>query len=480
MIAPDPERLRRIEQLFHEATLRAPDVRPRFLEDAAAGDPSLAAEVLELLAEEAAVGAELEPEAGEAELVGTQVGPYTVEALLGSGGMADVYRAVRRIDDLELKVALKVLRRGLDTAAVLRRFGRERRTLARLRHPNVVALTDAGALPDGRPWLAMELVEGEPIDRWCDRRGLADAPRIALFVAICHTVHHAHRHLVVHRDLKPANILVTGPGTPKLLDFGIARLLTPDPDDEHTDGSAAPFTPAWASPEQLRGEPATTASDVHALGLLLARLVDTTARTRLATDLALVAATASHADPCRRYASAAALADDALRARDGWPLHAHADSFAYRARCFVARNRLAAAGALALLLGVLLGTTGLWLGWRSAAAEAALGWRAHAQAVEVAALLEEIAARTPAGQLEVTLAAIANRLGDYADAPETEGRLRLALAAIYEPIGQREVALGHLERGLALARTSRGFDRRTVRAAEERLARLLAGKPKGP
>jgi hypothetical protein len=168
-----------------------------------------------------------------------------------------------------------------------------------------------------------------------------------------------------------------------------------------------------------------------------------------------------------------------LRAREGLPLRAHADTLAYRAKRFVARHRWAVFGAMGLMIGLLVGAAGLWLGWRRAAADATLGWRAHAQAVEVATLLEEVAVRTHDGQLEVALDAIAARLGEYADAPETEGRLRLALATLYEQLGKRETAILHLERGLTLSRSSRGFDRRTVRTAEERLARLLAERPKG-
>jgi eukaryotic-like serine/threonine-protein kinase len=496
---PTSARLRRLEALFDAAAELPATGRDAFLGAACPDDPALAREVAALLAAEDTAPALLDPvprdgaaERGEPELVGTDAGGYRIEAHLASGGMADVYRAVRRHADVRLPVAVKVLRRGLDTDALLRRFAVERRTLARLRHPNIVALADAGALPDGRPWLAMELVEGEPIDRWCAARGAALPARAALFLQVCRAVEHAHRHLVLHRDLKPANILVTPEGVPKLLDFGVARLLAPDDgsEDHVTDaGTPAPFTPAWASPEQLRGEPATTASDVHALGLLLAALaappspgaavaVAVAAPGRLGTDLALIAATAAHAEPARRYASVEQLADDVERARDGLPLRAHPDGAGYRARRFLARHRWAAAGAGALLLGAALAAGGLYLARTSARTEASLGWKAHAQAVQVAAVLEELVrlAQDPRGggapPLNAALDALAGRLDDYADEPEAEGRLRFALGGLYELAGRTEDAVTHLRRGLQLARLHRGFDTRTVREAEERLARL--------
>ncbi|MEM9554719.1 MAG: serine/threonine-protein kinase [Acidobacteriota bacterium] len=206
--------------------------------------------------------------------VGEQVGPYEIVERLGRGGMGAVYTARRR-DDFDQRVALKVVRRGLDTDDILRRFHNERQLLARLEHPSIARLLDGGSTADGRPFFAMEQVDGEPIDVWCDERRLGVRQRIELFLDVCEAVRAAHRRLIVHRDLKPSNILVDEQGRPKLLDFGIAKLLHDDSDlmTVRTRRGQRPLTLRWASPEQVAGEPVTTASDVYSLGLLLFELL---------------------------------------------------------------------------------------------------------------------------------------------------------------------------------------------------------------
>lgn len=484
----DRARLARLEALFDAALALPDDERAVFLENADRDDPALATEVRALIAaandapawwENGEFVIDPQPENADAgDLLGIDVGPFRIESYVASGGMADVYRAVRRDaeQDVVHPVAIKVLRRGLDTATLLLRFRREQRTLARLRHPQIVALIAAGALQDGRPWLAMEFVAGEPIDRWCATHRPDLATRLALFSAVCGAVQYAHNRLVVHRDLKPSNLLVTPTGEPKLLDFGVARLLAPDDDDEVTDPAyPAPLTPAWASPEQLAGEPATTASDVHALGLLLDLLVRDTddGSPRLRADLDAIVRVARHADPARRYATAERLADDVARARDGFPLLAHPDGFAYRTRRFVARHKFAVVVAASLVVGAILGATGLYVGLDRARGEASLGWKAHREAVDVARLLEDLVRTTQGRPLENALDAIAARLGEFEDQPETAGRVRLSLGALYADVGRIDDARHHLERGLELARTHRGFDARTIRTAEERLETLI-------
>src|SRR5215213_6124643 len=204
---------------------------------------------------------------------GAQIGPYRLLGLLGRGGMGEVYRAERADGVFEQRVALKLVKRGMDSAEILRRFQRERQILARLNHPGIARLLDGGTAPDGRPYFALELVEGESILESCRRAGSSPEERLRLVIAACEAVDAAHRNLVVHRDLKPSNLLVTPEGKVKLLDFGIAKLLEDEPGDWATQHGRQLLTPGYAAPEQLLGEPVTTATDVYALGVILYELL---------------------------------------------------------------------------------------------------------------------------------------------------------------------------------------------------------------
>lgn len=279
---------------------------------------------------------------------GTRVGPYRVVALLGRGGMGDVYLAERADGLFERTVALKRVRADL-APGVAARFATERQILADLVHPNIARLYAAGADDDGRPWLAMEPVEGTPLPDHA--RGRPVREQVGLMVQVCEAVQHAHQRLVVHRDLKPSNVLVTTDGRVQLLDFGIAQMLGAGPERQRL------LTRAYAAPEQLRGEAATTASDVYGLGALL---VETLTGARppgpgetagLGGDLGAVARKALAENPADRYASAAALAEDLGRWCDGLPVRALPATVGYRARRFVGRHRVpVAAGVLATAL----------------------------------------------------------------------------------------------------------------------------------
>jgi eukaryotic-like serine/threonine-protein kinase len=207
---------------------------------------------------------------------GVRIGPYRLVKELGRGGMGTVYLAVRSDDSFQKRVALKVLKRGMDTDAIVRRFRNERQILASLDHPNISGLLDGGTTPDGLPYFAMEFVEGQPIDEYCEARHLDTTARLQMFMKICSAVQYAHQNLIIHRDIKPANVLVTADGTPKLLDFGIAKLLNPDLGGQTyavtAEGSPL-MTPEYASPEQVRGEVVTTSTDVYSLGVLLYELL---------------------------------------------------------------------------------------------------------------------------------------------------------------------------------------------------------------
>ncbi len=277
-----PERWQQIRELFDEAAVLDGEERAGFLDQACAADAELRREVESLLVSDDRAGTgflntpaiDLTPRsdgAGAPTRVGRRIGAYNIVQEIGRGGMGEVYRAGRADGQYEKQVAIKLVRGGYDTAAVLERFRHERQILASLDHPNIARLLDGGTTDDGTPYLVMELIEGTPIDQYCDAHNLNVRDRLRLFLQVCSAVQYAHQRLVIHRDIKPGNILVTGEGVPKLLDFGIAKLLDPAADAATT--VASPMTPEYASPEQIRGEPITTATDVYSLGVVLYQLL---------------------------------------------------------------------------------------------------------------------------------------------------------------------------------------------------------------
>ncbi len=281
-----PERWQRIKEIFQAALERTPEERTAFVAQACADDKTLQPEVESLLKEQDALPrtAETAVDGGlvakllsqAQEVAGKRIGPYRVLRELGQGGMGAVYLAERADGQFHQLVALKLIRRGLEYGEVLRRFRYERQILAGLDHPNIARLLDGGATEDGTPYFALEYIEGQPLDEYCRAHKLTVPQRLELFRTVCAAVHYAHQNLVIHRDLKPSNILVTAEGVPKLLDFGIAKLLNPtqfDLTEAQTQASVRPMTPAYASPEQVRGQPITTASDVYSLGVLLYELL---------------------------------------------------------------------------------------------------------------------------------------------------------------------------------------------------------------
>jgi serine/threonine-protein kinase len=409
------ERKKRALRLLDEALERPPQDRPAFLDGACGDDPALRRQVESLLETDADGGILREPAFSvhaEDAAIGRTIDNYKLVRLLDRGGMGTVYLAER--EDFEKRVALKLIRRGLDLDEVLvRRFHNERQILARLEHPNVARLLDGGTTVDRLPYFVMEYVEGEPIDRFCEARGLSVEERLELFREVCSAVHFAHQNLVIHRDLKPGNVLITADGTPKLLDFGIAKLL----DDGlaaravETETGLALMTPRYASPEQIRLEPITTASDVYALGVMLYELltgldpydVDTArrdevaraicerepdkpstavrkraaARTadprhlrrRLSGDLDGIVLKAMRKEPKERYGSVEQLSEDVRRHLAGLPVAARVGSFAYHAGKFVRRNKLALVVAAAFLLLSVTSSVVSTVLWRKAVRE---------------------------------------------------------------------------------------------------------------
>ena len=278
----NPERWQHVREILDKAIALPPNERESFLGQSCAGDAELRAEVESLLRSHDQAGsvflnypaADLKraiPEPDRPSRVGRRIGVYQIVEEIGHGGMGEVYRAVRADGQYDKQVAIKLVRVGLDTAFVLERFRYERQILASLDHPNIARLHDGGTTEDGIPYLVMELIEGTPIDQFCDRHDLDIPERLQLFMQVCSAVQYAHQRLVIHRDIKPSNILVTADGVPKLLDFGIAKILDPSAGVETT--MVRPMTPEYASPEQIRGEAITTATDVYSLGVVLYRLL---------------------------------------------------------------------------------------------------------------------------------------------------------------------------------------------------------------
>ena len=397
-----PERWRRVAAILDDALELQGSNRAAYLDRTCDGDPRLRSEIEALLAADADSGEFLEIPAveyltsifgnGQPHLAdgslenGARVGPFRVVREVARGGMGEVYLAERADGQFDQQVALKLVRSGMASAEVHRRFLAERQILARLHHPHIAGLLDGGLTPEGRPWFAMEYIAGAPLKAWCDSRAVGIDGRLRLFEDVCEAVRYAHGSLVVHRDLKPSNILVTDDGRVKLLDFGIARLVesetdgprgSADAEEPRTRTEFRALTPEYAAPEQLRGEPVTTATDVYALGAILYELL--TGRRphrfprhspaeierivcevepdppRLGGELDAILLRTLQKEPSRRYPSAEALLGDVRRFQAGLPVQARPDSTIYRARKFVRRHRLGVAATAALALSLLAG-----------------------------------------------------------------------------------------------------------------------------
>jgi eukaryotic-like serine/threonine-protein kinase len=534
----DPVRKARIEALFEEALELPPSARDPWLEAACAGDPALAGEVRALLGAHGRSGGIVDrrlapPPPPERERAPRPIGPYRILEEVGRGGMSVVYRAERSDGAFRRRVALKVLRGGLDGEELHARLSAERQILASLDHPNIARLLDGGVTEEGRPYLVMEYVDGEPLTGHCDRLRLPVQERLRLFLQVLRAVQHAHARLVVHRDLKPSNILVTAEGQVRLLDFGIAKVL----DFRAVDLQGGPlpvtrtgirlFTPEYASPEQLRGEPASVANDIWALGVVLYELLagarpfeardssplalersileeappspslralngpDERAGRRslgrqalhrtLRGDLDRIVAMALRKEPDRRYASAEHFADDLERFLDGRPVRAQSDRPAYRMAKFLRRNRLQVTAAALVVLSI-LGGAGLAL---QQAAEA----RRERDRATAAALRSEAAAsylvdlfrsadpwEVPAGRLTAReiLARGERRLEGLPDDPLLRARLLLAMGESYGSLRDGRAARPLLEEAVEIRRRELGAGHPETTAALVALADLLS------
>lgn len=435
---------------------------------------------------------------------GFRIGPYQVVREVGRGGMGVVYEAFRVDDDFRKRVAIKLVGLGARSGAVMRRFRRERRILAGLEHRNIAALLDGGVTDDGVPFFALEYVEGIPIDRYVSERSLSLADRLHLMRQVCGALEHAHQRLVVHRDLKPGNILVTPDGTVKLLDFGVAKILDPDDpsgDGDQTEAGAQAYTPGYASPEQLLGDPLTTACDIHGLGIVLYQVVTgrhpyrtaeaTAAEVRrrildepppptgLGRDLDAILGVVLQKLPNARYPSAAAVAEDLRRFLEGQPLMARPGSRVERAQKFVRRNRPAVlAGALAVVVATIGMMATFWQARR------AVVQRERAEAFG-GFVRQMLSAPDPTrigrdarilDLLAITVARL--EAGEVAD-PVTRADLERTLGMTYTALGVHDTAAVLLEGALARTRTALGDEHPETAVARLALAQLEATRGGG-
>jgi serine/threonine-protein kinase len=506
-------RLQRLQALFHQAAELPEPERAAFLDAACAGDPALRAELEALLAVDQAGGDDVTIAARVLPLAraladadddpllrnGQRIGGYRLEREIGSGGMGSVFLARREDREFQHQVAIKLVR-GFPTRQVLEHFRRERELLATLRHPNIARLFDGGTTDDGQPYLVMEYVEGVPLDVWCAREKPGLAARLRLFQSLCSAVQHAHQQLVVHRDLKPANVLVRADGQPVLLDFGIGKLL-----DQDEDGAAATqmraMTPAYASPEQLRGDPVTTLSDIFALGLILFELLagvplrkqtgDTTGLVAstiaaagdawlradaglLRGDLDNIVRKALREEPQRRYQTAAAIAADIQAWFERRPVSAAPDDWRYRLHKFVVRHPVAigATAATIVLLSV--------LAWRLAqerdralAAQAQARIEAEGANQQAEFLVDVFKLASPENVRgsdmsirDLVDAARADLAGRQFGRDEVKARLEVAVGEIYTSLGVPETSIELLDEAVARLRTGGdGVDGRVLAKA---------------
>lgn len=517
MATLDPAQWARLSPRLDELLALDADARGALLERWHAEDPPLAAELQRLLQVDEANSADrfLEGDmlcslaaAAEPALAGSRLGAWTLVEPLGSGGMGSVWLARRSDGRHEGRAAIKTPHPGALARGGAERFLREGRLLARLTHPHIAGLLDAGVGPQGQPYLVLEYVDGEPIDRWCDEQRADLRRRVDLVLDVLAAVAHAHAQLVLHRDLKPANILVTAAGQVKLLDFGIAKLI----DGGQRDGSSADalttlraFTPDHAAPEQLQGEPVGTATDVYALGVLLyqllaarhptaqptatpvqrmravvedqpPRLSDAVAqaapeqaalrglnparwRRALRGDLDTIVAKALKKRPAERYLSAADLADDLRRWRDGEPVRARPDRLAYRAAKFVGRHRVGVAAAAVTLLAVLGGAVGTaWQAVEARRERDEARWqaeRALARGNLFNLMLGEMGTLDrPLTQRQILERAVLLVDKSFAAQPRLAVELLLPIAGQYHTLGDAAADLQVMQRAAQLARAS--------------------------
>lgn len=533
-----------VEELVKQAQALSPAERVGFIRRMCESDEWLMSRALDALEHAdrqtrtwGTLGDDEELITSDAALAGQRLGPYRFVRKLGSGGMGDVWLAERADDEYQQRVAIKLVRAGVFSAQVHSRLRMERQILATLQHPHIARLLDGGRASDGTPYLVLEYIDGEPIDVYCDRRRLRLDARIRLFQQVCTTVHYAHQNLIVHRDLKPNNILITQEGEPKLLDFGIAKLL--DARQSASTMAVTQFgyrvmTPTHASPEQIRGETITTASDIYVLGLLLydllagrkpfdftgitlsdmermvsekdplppSAMLAQTARTspELIADIAACRNTtqarllkdmrgdldhivmmAMHKDPARRYGSAEQLANDLDRYLQGMPVMATSDTWTYRTRKFIRRHTLPVIAATAAVATLATFATITYLQSQRIAQERDVARAERTRAEQVSSFLVELFELSDPSKSrgnQVTARELldigARRVSTgLADQPETRATLLETIGRVYKSLGLYPDSISILEDALESRLERYGPEHLQVAAAKVALGDAL-------
>jgi serine/threonine protein kinase len=515
----DASHKQKVEELFEAALDCATGERLAFLTAECKNHPAIINEVKSLLAARDAARAESFMQAPAFELearriaveqeretfIGQSIGNYRIIERIGSGGMGTVYKAVRNDDEYRTEVAIKLIKRGMDTDYILKRFRRERQILANLNHPNIARLLEGGTTAEGLPYFVMEYIEGKTLIDYCDEKRFSLAKRLKLFRTICSAVQHAHQNLVIHRDIKPSNILITDDNTPKLLDFGIAKILQTDAPEALTATELKVLTPEYASPEQVRGEAVNVLSDVYSLGVVLYELLtgqrpyhfknrrpdeiakvicehepakpstavggiktaENKARTKakkisehleeprafspekwrrsLRGDLDNIVLMAMRKEPERRYATVAEFSEDVRRYLEGRPVLAHGNTFFYKSGKFISRNKIVATAAVLIALSLIFGVAAT--AWQAVRAERARSL-AQRRLSDVRAMansfifeINDEIEHNPTRARQMLVSRAVEYLDKSAAEAENDSSLQSELATAYLKIGDVQSAL---------------------------------------